>query len=123
MSRCYIINVRASSDDLGTTHTPRSDVTIMQQHTVKSVGGKVLKLICGNHHFVTQKHKSGVDRLVVEVSISHTIGHTLRPGLPWTSGQVAEVIANHTQNKHKKRINIPSAESEPSIPAIKLLYT
>jgi len=73
--------------------------------------------------FVTQQHKSDVDRLVVEVSRSHTFGHTLGAGLPWTSDQVVEVTVNHIQNKHKNRTKMPSAGSEPAIPAIKRLYT
>jgi len=68
--------VWAITDVLGTTHILRSDVTIMQQHTVKSVRGKVLKLIRWKSSFLTQQHKSVVDRLVVEVSRSLTTGHT-----------------------------------------------
>jgi hypothetical protein len=74
----------------------------MQQHTVNSLGGKVLKLITWKSFFLTQQHKSLVDRLVVEVSRSHTTGHTQPAGLPRKSDQLAEVTANHTQNKHRR---------------------
>jgi len=95
----------------------------MQQHTVKSVRGKVLKLIRWKSSFLTQQHKSVVDRLVVEVSRSLKTGHTQLAELAWRSDQLAEVTINHTQNKHKKRINMPSAGYEPAISAIKRLHT
>jgi len=77
LSRCYINNVWPISEVLGTTPILRSDATIMQQHTVKSVGGEVLKLISWKSSFLlTQQSKSVVDRLVVEVSRSHTTGRT-----------------------------------------------
>ena len=82
---------------------------------------------------MAQQLKSGLDRLVVEVSKSHTIRHTRarartytythththRLGLLWTSDQPVAEAATYTT--HKRTTSMPSEGSEPAIPAIKRL--
>jgi hypothetical protein len=63
---------------------------------------------------MAQLPKSGLGRLIVEVSRSHTIRHThtraRAVGLLWTSDQhVAEAATYTTHNKHKKQTSKPLA--------------
>jgi hypothetical protein len=68
--------------------------------------------------------KPGPDRLIVEVSRSHTVAHTHSVRLPWTSDLIVTVAATYTtHNKHKRRTPMPSAGFEPTIPEIKPLQT
>jgi hypothetical protein len=79
---------------------------------------------------VAQQLNSGLSRLFVEVSRSHTISlslslslsvtHTV--GFLWTSDQlVAYAATNTAHNKHKERTSRPWAEFEPAIPSIQRL--
>ena len=62
----------------------------------------------------------GLGGLTVEVSRSHTIGHTQPTGLLWMSDQpVAEAATYTINNKHKRRISMLSAGFEVAVPAIK----
>ena len=73
---------------------------------------------------VAQQPESGLGRLIVKVSRSHTHRHTHPVGLLWTSDKlVAETATFTTHNKHKRRIFMPSAWFEPAIPAIERLQT
>jgi hypothetical protein len=88
--------------------------------------------LCEVLFFSAAEHpKSGLDRLIVHVSRSHTIRHTntntntnthththtLR--LFWTSDRLVTGNATYTtQNKHRIRTSMPSAGYEFSIPAI-----
>jgi hypothetical protein len=72
----------------------------------------------------TQQPNTGLGRLTVEVSGSHTRthAHTHAAGLLWTSDQfVAEAATYTTHNKHNRRTSMPSAGFELAIPAIKPL--
>ena len=67
---------------------------------------------------------AGPDRLIVEVSRSHTVAHTHSVRLLWTSDLLVTVAATYTTyNKHKRRTPIPAAGFEPAIPDIKPLQT
>jgi len=59
---------------------------------------------------VAQQTKSGLDRLVVEVSRSHTIRHTHthQLGLLWTSDQPVAEAATYTT--HKRPTSVPSEQ-------------
>jgi len=86
--------------------------------------------------FAVQQSYSGLGRLTVETSISHTIIHTLTHrhthrhththtqkhpvGLFWTSDQLVAGAHNYTTNT-SGRISVPSAGFEPAIPTIKRL--
>jgi hypothetical protein len=74
---------------------------------------------------VAQHPNTGLDRLVVEVSRSHTIRHIPQTvGLLWTSDQpVAEAATCKTHNKQKGQKSMPSAELEPTVSAIEQLKT
>ena len=74
---------------------------------------------------MAQQTNPGLGRFVLEVSISHTIGHTHTPGrfLRTSDRLVAEAATYTTHNKHKGRTSMPSAGFEPTIPAIKQLQT
>jgi hypothetical protein len=81
-----------------------------------------------NYFSVAQQPKSGLGRLIVEVSRSHTIRHTHTHkhthtvGLLWTSDQpVADATTYTTHNKHEGRVSMLTAGLEPAIPAIKRL--
>jgi len=64
--------------------------------------------------------KSGLGRLIVDVSKSRTIRHIHPVGLLCNSDQpVAEAATYTTHNKHKSRISTPSAACEPAILTIK----
>jgi hypothetical protein len=54
---------------------------------------------------VAQKRNSVSNRLIVEVSISHTIRHTQPVGLPWQSDQLVPDAAIYT-TQHTKETNI-----------------
>jgi len=74
---------------------------------------------------VAQHPNTGLGRLIVEVSRSHTIRQTSQTvGLLWTSDQpVAEGATYTTHNKHKGRTSMLSAGLEPTISAIEQLQT
>ena len=74
---------------------------------------------------MAQRPNSGLDRLVVETSRSHTIRHTHAHthtdtvGLFRTSDQlIAEAATYAIHNKCARRTSVPSAAFEPAIPAI-----
>jgi len=78
----------------------------------------IFLFLCG------QQPKSGPRRLIVEVSISHTIDTHTQPVVLWTSDQlVLETATYTTHDKHKSRTSIPSAGFETTIPAIDKLQT
>jgi hypothetical protein len=69
---------------------------------------------------VVRQLKSGLDRLTVEVSRSHTVRHTHQVGPLSTSDQAFAEDATYTKhNKQKRRTSMPSALFEPAIPAVK----
>ena len=72
---------------------------------------------------MAQQSKSGLGRLFVEISRSHTIRHTQTPGstaMDKRSAHLSGRYLHKTQNKkHRKRICMPSAGFKPAIPAIK----
>jgi hypothetical protein len=68
---------------------------------------------------VGRQRKFGPDRIIVEVSRSHTIRHTQLVALRCTSDQlVAEDATYTTRNNHNRRKSMLSAGLEPAIPAI-----
>jgi hypothetical protein len=72
---------------------------------------------------VAQQPKSGLGRLSVEVSRSHTHTHTLgRTPLNERSAR-RQGHCVHNTNKHKRRTSTTSAEFEPATPAIEGLQT
>ena len=67
---------------------------------------------------MAQQPKSGLGRLIVEVSRPHTDTHSVGP--LWSSDQlVAQAAAYTKQNKDKILMCKPSAEFEPAVPVIK----
>ena len=72
------------------------------------------------HFSVAQPCKWGLDRLIVEVSRSHSIGRTHLLGFLW-KGEQPDSYTTHKE--HKRRTSMPLAEFEPAIPAIKRLQT
>jgi hypothetical protein len=67
--------------------------------------------------------KSGLGRLIVEVSRSHEI-KTQPVGVPLTNdGLVAEVATRITHNQHNRRKSLPPAEFELAFSAIERLHT
>jgi len=71
---------------------------------------------------VAQQPNSGLCRLIVEVSISHTIRNTQPLGLVWARYQFGSEAATYTENNiHKIRTSMPSAVFETAIPAVERL--
>jgi len=69
---------------------------------------------------MAQQNSSGLGRLIVEVSVSHT--HSV--GLLWSSDQLfAEVDTFTIHRKYKWRTFMPSATFKAAIPAVKRLQT
>ena len=70
--------------------------------------------------FTVQQPNSGISRLTLEVSRTHTVRHTNTAAIIWTSEQlVVEAAPYPTSNKLTRWISIPSAVFEPASPAIK----
>jgi hypothetical protein len=70
---------------------------------------------------VAQQPKSGLDRLIVEVSRSYTIRHTRTIRLLWTSDQPVAETATYTT--HNRRTSMPLVGFETAILAIKQMQT
>jgi hypothetical protein len=71
---------------------------------------------------VVQQPNSGLGRLTVEVSRSHTPIHLV--GLPSTSDKVvAEAATYKTHNRYKRRTSVLLAGIEPATPAVMRLET
>jgi len=85
---------------------------------VKEIGWTRGKAMSYNipHFPVTQSRKWGLDRLIVEVSRSHTFGRTHPLGFLWMSEQPVSLL-------YAQRTSTPSAEFEPAVPALKRLQT
>jgi len=63
--------------------------------------------------YVVQQPKSGQDRLIIEVSRSHTVvTHTHPVGLLWTSDRLVADVASYTTNSKHKR-TCPQWDSNP----------
>jgi hypothetical protein len=67
------------------------------------------------HFSVAQPRKRGLDRLIVEVSGSHTIGSTHPLGFLWTSEQpVSQHYAQRTQKRNIHALSKIRARDDPS---------
>jgi len=75
---------------------------------------------------VSQQHKSGLGRLIVEVSRSHTIGHTHKLShtqahpvqLLWKCDQLVPEVATYATRKAQRKTTMPSVGFQSTITAI-----